>query len=191
MKSDLISVCIDVQESLLNDILNEQVKTEMLKLVSLRDEGFQGYVTLEMCDQNKLDVPNLKRIASRSSQILKPRVASKQPKPVPPAISNPSSNSVKGDYAVLSAASSKVDTSTLISVVQNLKTNEKEFRCSFCQYVSKNQANTKRHIDLNHVNSGVVLQCKTCGKTSNLKANSKQHYVKSHNMSPEAANCML
>ena len=192
MYSNFLSVSIELQNTLIHSILNEQGETEKLKLISFKDECFRGYVTLGKCDQDSSQVSNLKRPSSKVSQNVKPRVTPKQFKPLPSAVPGPSNNTaVKGDYAVLSAASSKVDTSTLISVVQNLKTNEKEFRCSFCQYFSKTQANTKRHIDLNHVNSGVVLQCKTCGKTSKLKANLKAHYIKAHNMSAEAANSML
>ena len=88
------------------------------------------------------------------------------------------------DYAILSAASSKVDTSTLILVVlQNLRTNEKEYRCSpFCQCVSKFPRNARRHVEMKHVDTGVVFRCKVCPSTAKLKATLKNHYMKVHQM---------
>ena len=187
----MISVALELQLDLLDEILSEQLQAKTLKLISSENDNPRGLVRVGKYVGKTSQVSPLKRSVSKVSQDPKTRIPPKQAKPKPSPVPNSGNQNSASDYAVLSAAASKVDTSTLISVVQNLKTNEKEFRCSFCQYVSKNSANTKRHIDLNHVNSGVVLQCKTCGKTSKLKANLKAHYMKAHSMSAEAANCML
>ena len=113
----------------------------------------------------------------------------KQAKPTPGPSTHMQSYS-NLDFAVLS--SSKADLLSFLSAVQNLRTNAREYRCNFCDYMSKDQRNAKRHVELKHVNSGVVFKCKTCGKTATLKANLKAHYIRHHGLTAaEAASCML
>ena len=192
MAPDQISVSMDFQVGIFSALLNEKVGMETLKLISCRDDHLWGFVTIENALSSSFQLTTLKRTMSKVSQIAKSRVPPKQAKPKSLTMSSgPENNLSGGDYAILSAASSKVDTSNLISVVQNLRTNEKEFRCSYCQYMSKSQANARRHVELNHLNAGETFQCKTCGQNIKLKANLKRHYVKTHNMPPEAAAAIL
>ena len=192
MATHLTSISFDFQVDLFAALLVERVKTETLKLISCRDDHLRGFVTVENSSAlTSALCSTLKRALSKESQPAKPRISPKQSKPKSLGTSNARENSFNGDYAVLSAASSKVDTSNLISVVQNLRTNEREYRCSFCEYVSKSQPNAKRHVELKHLNAGEVLQCKSCGQKIKLKASLKRHYMKTHNMPPEAAAAML
>ena len=180
---------MNLEVSLLKQTLIADLAKESFKIVSLFDETVCGRIIFERCQKKKTQfLPSLKRQAPNTFQETSTkRLKSSKAK----TKSEPVGNNVSGDYAVLSAASSKVDTSNLISIVQNLRTNEKEFRCSFCEYISKIQANTKRHVEMNHLNAAEVFQCKTCGQSIKLKANLKRHYIKTHNMPPEAADAML
>ena len=179
MAPDQISVSMDFQVGIFSALLNEKVGMETLKLISCRDDHLWGFVTIALCSSSQLTT--LKRTVSKISQIAKPRVPPKQAKPKSLTMSSGPENNLSGsDYAILSAASSNVDTSNLISVVQNLRTNEKEFRCSFCEYMSKSQANAKRHVELKHTGICKAFKCQTCGAESRLKADLKKHYIKVH-----------
>ena len=187
MLDDLISIEMDLCSDLATQILNVCSKMDHFLIVSPASYTQYGSIRFQ-----KIDGVNIQKISAPKRSAVKPfpnntKQMLKQPKPNP----KPAPNNLNTDYAVLSAASSKVDTSTLISVVQNLRTNEKEYRCSFCEYMSKEQRNVKRHVELKHIDTGSVFQCKTCGHTSKLKANLKRHYITCHNIPPEEAAAML
>ena len=191
MASDLISISIDFQHAPIRALLNENVGMETLKLLSCRDDHLWGFVTLENSFSTSSQLTALKRTMSKVSQIAKSRVPPKQAKPKSLSMSTEPKNNLNGDYAILSAASAKVDTSNLISIVQNLRTNEKEFRCSFCEYMSKSQANAKRHVELKHTGICKAFKCQTCGTEFRLKAHLKGHYMKVHKMSETAAKALV
>ena len=191
MAFDLMSVSIDIQTGLFSALLDEQVKRETLKLISCTYDHLWGFATLEGYLSTSSQLTTLKRTMSKVSQIAKSRVPPKQAKPKSLSMSTEPENNLNGDYAILSAASSKVDTSNLISIVQNLRTNEKEFRCSFCEYMSKSQANAKRHVELKHTGSSKAFKCQTCGFVFTLKAHLKAHYMKVHKMSEPAAKALI
>ena len=188
--SDFISLHIDLDFNLLQQILIFQTAIEQLQIISSGDYTERGSIRFGNCEN--VDIPKvayLKRPPpplKKAAPAVKAKQASKFPKPILTSL-----DASNNDYAVLSAASSKVDTSTLISVVQNLRTNEKEYRCSFCEYLSKNQPNTKRHVELKHVNTGIAFHCKTCSKEFSLKAHLKGHYMKVHHLSEPAARAMF
>ncbi len=92
---------------------------------------------------------------------------------------------------VTEEVTAKVDVSSMISIVQNLKSKEKEFRCSMCPYVTKQIGNAKRHVELNHLERELSFRCLTCQEVFSLKANLKRHYIKVHKMLEEAAKAML
>ena len=187
MIHDLIDIAVDLCSDFAAKIWEGSLQNNHALIVSPFTYIQHGSIRFQ-----KIDGVNVQKISAPKRSSAKPfpnntKQILKQPKPNP----KPAPNHLNTDYAVLSAASSKVDTSTLISVVQNLRTNEKEYRCSFCEYLSKNQANARRHVELKHIDTGIVFKCKTCGDTSKLKASMKRHYIKCHNMSPEAADAML
>ena len=191
MIDDFISVSVDLAVNLLKQILANQTVNEHLKIISSIGCTELGSVRFENSENfNIPKVASLKRFPpalKKAAPAVKAKQTSKLPKPILTSALNTSNN----DYAILSAASSKVDTSTLISVVQNLRTNEKEYRCSFCEYKSKSQRNAKRHVELKHVDTGVLFRCKMCPKTNKLKADLKSHYMKAHQMPDQAAKAML
>ena len=188
MANDFISVRVDFEivgfdlQSFMYELENEE-----FKIISSIDSTQRGSIKFEICEDLKPRIKAPKRPALKLPHSEKQKITKTvrpNSKPTPALNSN-------GDDAILRSASSKLDASNLVSVVQNLRTNEKEYRCSFCQYVSKDSRNARRHVELKHVYSGLVFQCKTCGKTATLKANLKAHYMKAHNMSSEAANSLL
>ena len=191
---ELICIAINLDNGVVADILNYDKSGNHLRIIS-QDHQDLGSMTLEKCQPETATVfgqnpPAMKRPAPKipsmpkSKKVLKPPTKS-NPKEQPEYVNGSS------DYAILSAASSKVDTSTLISVVQNLRTNEKEYRCSFCQYVSKCPRNARRHVEMKHVDTGVVFRCKVCPSTAKLKATLKNHYMKVHQMPDTAAKAMV
>ena len=129
--------------------------------------------------------PKLKRQHQLNAKIT-PKVKKPNVGATPRTVPDPESS-----FQVIQEASAKVDVSSVISTVQNLKTNEKEFRCSMCQYVAKKMGNARRHVELTHFKSATVFQCLTCGKTSKLKADLKKHYMTVHKMPEHAAKAML
>ena len=191
---DLISVIIDFNSDFAYQLCTDQSKNGYLNLVSPYDYAQQGCIRFEKSQgSHPRKISLSKRVEPDKNSGAKPKKISKSSDPDHKISSKPLSgvNNVGSDYALVSAASHKVDTSNLISIVQNLRTNEKEFRCSFCQYVSKSQANTKRHLEIKHIDNGVVFQCKMCPVTIKLKANLKNHYMKIHQVPEEAAKAML
>ena len=186
--NDSISVAITLYDELVSEIVNDSLPKDPLKIVSF-DYINRGLITFQKCHSSPQMVSSLKRPPSKTFLGVQPKQVIKRPKPSPKP--EPVANNEISDYAVLSAASSKVDTSTLISVVQNLRTNEKEYRCSFCEYKSNSQRNAKRHVEMKHVDTGVLFRCKMCSTTSKLKATLKSHYMKVHQMPDTAAKAMV
>ena len=187
MANDFVSVHIALEFNLLQQLIGYKPVNKQLKVISPDDYTEHGSIRFQKCEN--MDIPkvsSLKRLPPKAAPVVKAKQVPKVPKTMLPSRLDSFCN-----YAVLSAASSKVDTSTLISVVQNLRTNEKEYRCSFCEYFSKDFRNARRHVELKHVDTGIIFQCKTCGGDFSLKAHLKSHYMKVHQLPEPAAKAML
>ena len=90
-----------------------------------------------------------------------------------------------------SGGGGKVDVSSMMSVTQNLATNEKSYKCSFCGFESSHVSSVTRHIETKHLPSTVMFNCRSCQYSSKFKHNLKSHYMKAHNMPAPAAEGML
>ena len=89
------------------------------------------------------------------------------------------------------AGGAKVDVSSMMSVNQNMSTNETAFKCLFCDFETAHKRSITRHIEIKHLPSNVVFNCVNCGYTSKFKHDLLKHYISKHDMPKPAAQAML
>ena len=177
---DSMKVCLNLAEGLLVEVL-ESPKKIFCKIVDETCERFLGTI---------LFAPEAERIPAPKSQKKKllPGLAltAKKAKSVIPLATNASSAVVQ----ISTGAATKIDVSSMMTVMQNMSTNEKSYKCSFCGEENKAQSSMKRHIEIKHLPSP-DFKCLNCGYSSKLKNNLKRHYMTKHGMPAPAAQGML
>ena len=117
--------------------------------------------------------PNIQPKVSKSSL---PKLESNQDGPLPP---------IKGPSAP------KIDVTSLITVVQNLGSDQKLYKCSFCGSECALIGSMKRHIETKHLPSTVSFDCRQCDYKTKLKFMLKKHYTNKHQMPEMAAQGMM
>ena len=133
-----------------------------------------------------------KRMAPRSPNPSKFNLKAKVPKSSPMCkkdVSEPVSPVARPQASTAGVA--KVDVSSMMSVNQNMSTNETTFKCLFCDFETSHKWSITRHIEIKHLPSNVVFNCRSCNYTAKFKHNLKSHYMKTHNMPAPAAEGML
>ena len=100
-------------------------------------------------------------------------------------------SSLKAPSNPVNRAGGKVDVSSMMSVNHNMSTNEKTFKCLFCDFETSHMRSITRHIETKHLPSSVVFNCRSCNYSSKFKHNLMRHYMKTHNMPAPAAEGML
>ena len=85
----------------------------------------------------------------------------------------------------------KVDVSSMMSIVHSMATNERSYKCSFCNFETTHLTSMTRHIQIKHLPNTVMFKCRQCEFDTKFKHNLKSHYMKTHKMPEPAARGMM
>ena len=172
--------------SLFHDIVNPGTNLKV-GTVSFEPTDLEPSVGLSLFQNNlkrtretKLNFEN--PAAKKPRNVPKPAVAIK-PNPIQQPFKQPSNSS---DIPL-----PKIDTSSMVQVLQNFGSDEKSYRCSFCGFESKHMVSTRRHIETKHLPSAAEFKCLTCDYATKHKHALKKHYMTTHKMPELAAKGML
>ena len=130
--------------------------------------------------------PNLKR--SIGQAVAQPPVK-KQSAPKVPKVSQQPTKPVQA--MPVNSNAPKIDVTSMMSVTQNMSTQEKSYRCSFCGSESSHLTSMKRHIETKHLPSTTSFDCRNCEYKTKLKFMLKRHYMNKHAMPEPAAQGMM
>ena len=85
----------------------------------------------------------------------------------------------------------KIDVTSMMSITQNMSTNERSYKCSFCGQDTVLLSSMRRHIETKHLPSTASFACQSCDYTTKLRYVLKNHYIGKHGMPELAARGMM
>merc|ERR1712226_353950 len=88
-------------------------------------------------------------------------------------------------------APAKIDVNSLMSIIEDMATREKSYKCSFCGSESTAVTSMRRHIQTKHMPNSATFNCLTCDYSTKHKFVLKNHYMNKHGMPEPAAQAMM
>ena len=168
----------------LADILDDKKNSHLNKIFDETGEICQGTI---LFGSEAEQIPILKPMKKKMSPSLI-LTAKKSKVSDIPLVSSANASSTFVQTSTGSAT--KIDVSSMMTVMQNMSTNEKSYRCSFCGEEIKTQSSMKRHIETKHLPSP-DFKCLNCDYSCKQKNNLKRHYMTKHGMPEPAAQGMM
>ena len=172
---------------LCDELLIERSSESLIQCDIFEKSSPAGLITLE---HTLDDTRSMSKLVQKSTLPAKRASPSKGPVQKAKAIKS-SAPALPNQVVTTSVGGGKVDVSSMMSVTQNLATNEKSYKCSFCGFESSHVSSVTRHIETKHLPSTVMFNCRSCQYSSKFKHNLLRHYMTKHDMPEPAAQGML
>ena len=180
---EAVRVCVSLDEDFIHEILDDKKLNFTNKIVDETGKRFLGSL-LFASELSKIPVPKGLKQKSTPSLVVTAKKAKVCASPISMVTTSP--------IVVKSSTGSatKIDISSMMTIMQNMSTNEKVYKCSFCGEEIKAQGNMRRHIETKHLPSP-DFKCLNCDYNSKQKPNLKRHYMAKHGMLEPAVQGML
>ena len=168
----------------LADILDDKRNSHLNKIFDETGEICQGTI---LFGSEAEQIPILKPMKKKMSPSLILTAKKSKVGDIPLVSSANASSTV---VQTSTGSATKIDVSSMMTVMQNMSTNEKSYRCSFCGEEIKTHSSMKRHIETKHLPSP-DFKCLNCDYSCKQKNNLKRHYMTKHCMPEPAAQGMM